>query len=102
MLHFCCTSFGIITHTKNVKLDRNHTFFDGTISDETAASFIVSKHGNKSVQANNKKYLSQRNKDMIDKKIFSHLKAIGDIKTVISGAENLETAIRECVHIIRE
>lgn len=37
---------------------------------------------------------------MIDKKIFSHLKAIGDIKTVISGAENLETAIRECVHII--
>lgn len=28
--------------------------------------------------------------------------SIGDIKTVISGAENLETAIRECVHIIRE
>ena len=29
-------------------------------------------------------------------------KPIGEIKTVISGAENLETAIRECVHIIRE
>ena len=39
---------------------------------------------------------------MIDRKLFNHLKAIGDIKTVISGAENLETAIRECVHIIRE
>ena len=39
---------------------------------------------------------------MIDRKLFNPLKAIGDIKTVISGAENLETAIRECVHIIRE
>ena len=101
-MHFCCTSFGIITHTKNVKLDRNHTFFDGRVSDETAASLIVSKHGNKSVQANNEENISQRNKDMIDKKLFNHLKAIGDIKTVISGAENLETAIRECVHIIRQ
>ena len=62
----------------------------------------MSKHGNKSVQANNEENISQRNKDMIDKKLFNHLKAIGDIKTVISGAENLETAIRECVHIIRE
>ena len=43
-------------HAENVKSDRNHTFFDGTISDETAASLIVSKHGKKSVQANNEKY----------------------------------------------
>ena len=39
---------------------------------------------------------------MIDKNLFKHFKAIGDIKTAISGAENLEKAIRECVHIIRE
>lgn len=39
---------------------------------------------------------------MIDKALFKHFKAIGDIKNVISGAENLEVAIRECVHIIRE
>ena len=55
----------------------------------------MSKHGNKSVQANNEENISRRNKDMIDKKICNHLKAIGDIKTVISGAENLETAIRK-------
>ena len=39
---------------------------------------------------------------MIDKNLFKHFKAIGDIKTAISGAENLEKAIRECVQIIRE
>lgn len=39
---------------------------------------------------------------MIDKTLFKHFRAIGDIKAVISGAKNLETAIRECVHIIRE
>lgn len=39
---------------------------------------------------------------MIDKNLFKHFRAIGDIKAVISGAENLETAIRQCVHIIRE
>ena len=39
---------------------------------------------------------------MVGKNLFKHFKAIGDIKTAISGAENLEKAIRECVHIIRE
>ncbi len=38
---------------------------------------------------------------MIDKSLFRHFKAIGDIKSAISGATNVEDALRECVHIIR-
>ena len=34
--------------------------------------------------------------------LFQHFKAIGDIKTTISGAENLEEALRHCVHIISD
>ncbi|MGN1104992.1 MAG: ATP-binding cassette domain-containing protein [Candidatus Coproplasma sp.] len=38
---------------------------------------------------------------MIDKSLFKHFKAIGDIKSAIAGAANVEDALRECVHIIR-
>lgn len=38
---------------------------------------------------------------MIDKSLFRHFKAIGDIKSAIAGAANVEDALRECVHIIR-
>ena len=34
--------------------------------------------------------------------LFQHFKAIGDIKTTIMGAENLEEALRHCVHIISD
>ena len=39
---------------------------------------------------------------MIDKSLFRHFKAIGDIKKAIAGATNVEDALRECVHIIRD
>lgn len=38
---------------------------------------------------------------MIDKSLFGYFKAIGDIKSAIAGAANVEDALRECVHIIR-
>lgn len=45
---------------------------------------------------------SDRRYDMIDNLLFKHFKAIGDIKSVIAGASNIEDALRECVHIIRD
>ncbi|MGN1104674.1 MAG: ATP-binding cassette domain-containing protein [Candidatus Coproplasma sp.] len=38
---------------------------------------------------------------MIDKSLFKYFKAIGDIKSAIGSATNVEDALRECVHIIR-
>lgn len=39
---------------------------------------------------------------MIDNPLFKHFKAIGDIRTVISGATDLSGALRQCARIIRE
>ena len=39
---------------------------------------------------------------MIDNSLFQHLKAIGDIKSAIAGAANVEDALRSCVRIIRD
>lgn len=39
---------------------------------------------------------------MVDNLLFKHFKAIGEIKTVIAGANNLEEALRQCVRIIRD
>lgn len=39
---------------------------------------------------------------MVDNLLFKYFKAIGDIKSIISGASNVEDALRECVHIIRD
>ena len=39
---------------------------------------------------------------MVDNVLFKHFKAIGDIKSVINGASDIEDALRKCVHIIRE
>ncbi|MGN1095277.1 MAG: ATP-binding cassette domain-containing protein [Eubacteriales bacterium] len=39
---------------------------------------------------------------MIDSAMFKHFKAIGDMKSSIAAAENLEEALRSCVKIIRD
>lgn len=39
---------------------------------------------------------------MIDNLLFKHFKAIGDIKTEIVGAVDLEAALRQCVRIVRD
>ena len=39
---------------------------------------------------------------MVDNILFKHFKAIGDIKSVINGASDIEDALHKCVHIIRE
>lgn len=39
---------------------------------------------------------------MVDNVLFKHFKAIGDIKSVINGASDIEDALHKCVHIIRE
>lgn len=39
---------------------------------------------------------------MIEKTLFKYFKAIGDIKSAISGAADLEEALRQCVQIIRD
>ena len=39
---------------------------------------------------------------MVDNVLFKHFKAIGDIKSVVTGASDMEDALHKCVHIIRE
>ena len=39
---------------------------------------------------------------MVDNVLFKHFKAIGDIKSVINGASDIEDALHKCVDIIRE
>lgn len=39
---------------------------------------------------------------MVDNILFKHFKAIGDIKSVINGASDIEDALHKCVDIIRE
>ncbi|MGN0631526.1 MAG: hypothetical protein ACI4JN_09390 [Ruminococcus sp.] len=39
---------------------------------------------------------------MIDNALYKHFKAIGEIKTVISGANDIENALRQCIKIIQE
>lgn len=39
---------------------------------------------------------------MIDNALYKHFKAIGEIKTVISGASDIENALRQCIKIIQE
>ena len=39
---------------------------------------------------------------MVDNILFKHFKAIGDIKSVINGASDIEDALHKCVDINRE
>lgn len=39
---------------------------------------------------------------MVDKTLFKYFKAIGDIKAAISTSEDIEEALRQCAHIMRD